>query len=486
MKMYPEHLMNNWVSVTPVEEMAKTEYDVLIIGTGAGGGAVTWRLCEQWGKSNKKIGVVETGDFLLPTQAANIPTMTSKREEKYHETIAKPLGETLPDFRGAKQVFAFGGRTLFWNTVSPRLNAFEISNWPVPFQEIEFYYNTAERVMNVTKQYTEGSSFTDIMLKRLHKNGYYEASATPLAAKLCPTLYGHKGSDVFFSSVSFFAEALNHRAVDLAVKTRAVQLLVHKDRVTGVQVISSEKKAYLIKAKKIVVSASTFETPRLLLHSGIKGRAIGHYLMNHSYVKASGKVSRREFPEVLGALGILIPSTLEKPYQIQLRGPDGYFWHHPYEVQPLTKELEIDFLCFGEVEPRFANKVTLDTNRKDEFGVPEISVDFSFSEKDQAIIRQIAAAVKQISLSCGIKLNSDFQASSVCLMPPGDLNHDSGTCRMGEDPSTSVVNKYGEVHGVKGLYIADNSVLPSIGAANLTLTTAALAIRTADYIISQE
>ena len=56
---------------------------------------------------------------------------------------------------------------------------------------------------------------------------------------------------------------------------------------------------------------------------------------------------------------------------------------------------------------------------------------------------------------------------------------------MGDDPATSATNQYGQIHGVPGLYVADNSVLRLTGAANPTLTTVALAIRTADYILSQ-
>ncbi|MDQ1005281.1 choline dehydrogenase-like flavoprotein [Neobacillus niacini] len=473
-------MRNNWIPPTPLEQMANTEYDVLIIGTGAGGGAVTWRLCEQWGENGKKIGVVESGDFLLPTQAANIPTMNSERMGKLHEYVSKPLGKFNPEFQGAKQVFAFGGRTLFWNAISPRMNLFELVDWPVTFQEMESYYDIAERVMNVSKKYTEGSSLTEILLNRLQQSGVTEATATPIAADLGPAIYGQEGSDVFFGAINFFAKALNHRQIDLTVKTRAVKVLVENGEVVGVKVISSEKKPYILKAKTVVLSASTFETPRLLLHSGIQGQAIGHYLMNHSFVLANGTISREEFPEPLGTLSILIPSTRERHYQIQLRGPNGYFWYQPYQVKPFVHELEITFFGSGEVEPRFENKVTLDPNRKDEFGVPEVQIDFSFSEKDLSIIREIAGAIEQVSSFCGIN------KPSICLMPPGDQNHDSGTCRMGDDPSTSAVNRYGQLHGIKGLFVADNSVFPSIGAANLTLSTAALAIRTADYIIRQE
>lgn len=50
-----------WIPLVSLEKMEQTEYDVLIIGTGAGGGAVLWRLCEQWGANEKRIGVVEAG-----------------------------------------------------------------------------------------------------------------------------------------------------------------------------------------------------------------------------------------------------------------------------------------------------------------------------------------------------------------------------------------------------------------------------------------
>lgn len=466
--------------------MANTEYDVLIIGTGAGGGAATWRLCEQWGKNEKKVGVVESGDFLLPTQAANIPTMNSERMNKLHEYISKPLGKFNPEFQGAKQVFAFGGRTLFWNAITPRLNQFELAQWPVMVQEMDSYYRIAERVMNVSREYTKDSQITEILLNRLQRKGLTEAAPSPIAAELGLGIYGQEGSDVFFGAIDFFTKALNHRRFDLTVKTRAVQVLVDHGKVVGVKVISSDKKTYILKAKTVVLSASTFETPRLLLHSGIQGQAIGHYLMNHSFVLATGTISRDKFPDPLGTLSMLIPSTKERHYQIQLRGPNRYFWYQPYQTKSFHQELDIHFLCSGEVEPRFENKITLDSYRTDEFGVPEIQIHFSFSEKDKAIIREIAGAIEQISSICGINMTSKTGQHSICLMPPGDQNHDSGTCRMGNDPSTSVVNRYGQIHGVKGLYVADNSVFPSIGSANLTLTTVALAIRTADYIIHQD
>lgn len=466
--------------------MAETEYDVLIAGTGMGGGAVLWRLCEQWKNSGKRIGVIERGGPILPAQARNLPMMDNERLDRFFYDVSKPLPGSFPAYAGGRQLFALGGRTLFWNMISPRMSLSEIAGWPVSLEEMDAYYYIAEEAMNVTHNYTQGSSLTEILLGRLHRNGFPEAMAVPMAVDLQPRIYAEPDSDVFFSSMGFLAQALNRRPFDLAVRARVVQVLVDKGKVTGVQVMSPDRKIYNLKAKNVVLSASTFETPRLLLHSGIHGRAIGHYLTNHSSIRATGRISRAEFPEVLGTLGILMPGTAERHYQIQLRGPDSYDWYQTYQEKRLMEELEILFLAYGRVESRFENMITLDSNRKDEYGVPEIRVHFSYSDTDQAVILQAMAAVNHLSSALGITLIPRVGQSAIYLMPPGDLHHDSGTCRMGGDPATSATDRYGQIHGVSGLYIADNSVLPSVGTANVALTTAALAIRTADYIIRQE
>lgn len=482
----PADFLTHWIPLTPLEKMAETEYDVLIVGTGAGGGAVLWRLCEQWQQSGKRIGIIERGGPLLPTQARNLPTMNSSRLLRLFYETSTPLPGSLPDYANARQLFALGGRTLFWNTISPRMSLSETAEWPVSPEELEAYYTIAEEVMNVTQDFTQGSSMTAALLKRLHQLGIPEAKAVPMAADLRSRIYAEPDSDVFFSTMDFLAKALNDRPFDLAVQTRAVEVLTDKGNAAGVKVISPDNKTFTLRAKTVVLSASTFETPRLLLNSGIQGRAIGHYLSNHSPFFAVGTMSRKEFPDPLGTLGILIPGTAASNCQIQLRGPDGYDWHQSFQQVPFADELEILILANGRVESRFENKVTLDPNRKDVNGVPEIRIDYSYSEKDQAVRRQTVAAINRISSALGISLLSQEGQPAILAIPPGDYHHDSGTCRMGDDPSTSATNRYGQIHGVSGLYVADNSVLPSVGTANVTLTTVALALRTADHIIRQE
>jgi hypothetical protein len=60
----PPEYIENWIPLTSLETMADNEYDVLIVGTGAGGGTMLWRLCEQWRNSGKRIGIIERGDIV--------------------------------------------------------------------------------------------------------------------------------------------------------------------------------------------------------------------------------------------------------------------------------------------------------------------------------------------------------------------------------------------------------------------------------------
>ncbi|MBD2872077.1 GMC oxidoreductase [Paenibacillus arenilitoris] len=474
----------NWIPLADAEEMAETEYDVLIVGSGAGGGAALWRLCEQWGNNNKRIGIVERGPLYLPTHVANIATINGDNFRVYAPPeITDLIGNRLPQYPGMKLVYAAGGRTILWGAITPRIPNFEIADWPVSIEEMEMYYNIAEEVMSVTTTYTKGSSITQILLERLRENGFYNANDIPIAADLDQTKFGRLHSNVFFSSILFMARALSRRPFDLAVNTYAAEVITEGGKAAGVRVMTSDKKSYILKAKTVILSASALQTPRILLNSGIAGRAIGRYLTNHSYLIATASVSTTGFPEPLGALGIIVPESEDRPYRLQLQGPEQYFNYH-YDKKPIKDEWEISFFgASGKVESRYENRVYIDPSRVDEYGMPELQVEFSYSEKDEAILYQMYESIQQASAAMKLRLAKINDALAICLMPPGADNHEFGTCRMGDDPLTSATDRYGQIHGVEGLYVADNSVLPSTGASNPTLSTVALAIRTADYIV---
>jgi choline dehydrogenase-like flavoprotein len=479
----PVDYLDQWIPLTPIEEMENTDYDVLIVGTGAGGSAVLWRLCERLRESGKRIGIVDAGGLLLPTHSQNLPTMNVERFVRYftNPKISIPIGKRIPDFPAATLLYALGGRTLFWSGVSPRMHPSVLEKWPVSVKEMNGYYNIAEEIMRVSRNYTMGSSITEALLNRLWEAGFTEASGFPLAADVTPTKYGQIHSNVFYSSMNLFGTSLNLRPFDLAVNARVVKVLHENGKAVGVQVMNPDKKSFFLKSKNVVLSAGALDTPRILLYSGIQGRAIGHYLTNHSFLLAHGVLDRADFPEILGTLGILIPQTDNQPYQIQLYGPGDDFWYS-YEVLPLKSELGVRFEGFGIVESRYENQVYLDPNILDEYGVPVIQIKYSNSERDKEIIDQVAQGIMQVSSIIKAPIVSRNGHIDLCMLPPGQDNHVSGTCRMSTSSFDGGTNPYGEVFGVSGLFVADNSVLPPIGASNPTLTTIALAIRTADYI----
>jgi len=135
-------------------------------------------------------------------------------------------------------VYALGGRSLFWNAATPRLIESELCKWPIDPEELDMYYGIAEKALHVTTNYANGSAMQRVLLKRLQDDDIFEAIDMPLAF------------DMF-------------------------------DSRPGVEVISPDKRKHIIRAKNIIVSASTLETPRLLLNSGVPGPSIGWYLTDH-------------------------------------------------------------------------------------------------------------------------------------------------------------------------------------------------------------
>ncbi|MGE8082084.1 GMC oxidoreductase [Peribacillus loiseleuriae] len=474
---------NNWIPTKTLSEMSGTEYDVLIVGSGPGGGAVLQRLCQLWKKQGaKKIGILEKGDKLFHSHGQNIPTqnVNTSRDQliAYNSTT---IGDRLPQFSGARMIYALGGRSLLWNCATPRPIDEELRKWPIHPRELDVYYRTAERLLHVTTDWAKGSSLQEQMLRRLHAAGILEAQDMPLALDLAPSRQGEVHSNAWYSSINAMAAALFDRPYDLAVDAYVYRVRTQGGKVSGVDVYDADKKSHRIRAKNVVVSASTLETPRLLLNSNIKGDAIGRYLTGHVSMIGIGTVSRRQFSDRLGNVSILKFETEDDPYQIQILGPDQYWSYPQFEDKALKDQLMIVYAAFGRVEPRRENRVYIDQSQKDEYGVPMQQVQYSLSNKDRQTAEQVEQGIRRSAAAMGVTLDE----STLVLRPPGADMHEASTSRMGNDPATSATNPHGQIHGVQGLYVADNSVLPTLTGAGPTLSGSALAIRLADYIVRQ-
>ena len=192
------------------------------------------------------------------------------------------------------------------------------------------------------------------------------------------TQFGQVHSNPAFSSINFIANALNVRPFDLSVGTRALEVFTEKGKVAGIKVMTWDGKTYVISARTVILSASTLETPRILLHSGIPGEAIGRYLVDHIFVSAEATAQRREFPEVLGTSKIYVPDSEERRFHMLLLGPN---YRQRFVELSAADSMDFLFYSYGPAEPRFENRVFLSPTHIDAYGVPRIDIEFRLAAK---------------------------------------------------------------------------------------------------------
>ena len=130
--------------------------------------------------------------------------------------------------------------------------------------------------------------------------------------------------------------------------------------------------------------------------------------------------------------------------------------------------------------PDRRNRVWLDENRRDEWGIPILNIDCEHRENEQAMIRAMSTDAVEMLEAAGLQ---NIQTSAR-LAPPGLLIHEMGTARMGDDPSTSVLNKYNQAHDVPNLFVTDGSAMASSACQNPSLTYMALTARASSIAVA--
>jgi choline dehydrogenase-like flavoprotein len=152
-------------------------------------------------------------------------------------------------------------------------------------------------------------------------------------------------------------------------------------------------------------------------------------------------------------------------------------WGRPFAQAMESYDRMAGMWIVGEDMPQEQNRVTLHAVEKDQYGLPVPNVAFSDHPNDEAMR---AHAYKQ-----GSAIYEAVGAKKVYLTPPYPSTHNLGTNRMSENARDGVVNKWGQTHDIKNLFVSDGSVFTTGAAENPTLTIVALAIRQADHIASE-
>jgi choline dehydrogenase-like flavoprotein len=137
--------------------------------------------------------------------------------------------------------------------------------------------------------------------------------------------------------------------------------------------------------------------------------------------------------------------------------------------------------AFGEMLPYHENKITLDKEKKDKWGLPVLNVDCEIKENERKMRVDMMADAKEMLEVAGIKDVHTYDNEYF----PGMGIHEMGTARMGRDPKTSVLNGNNQVWDAKNVFVTDGACMTSAACQNPSLTYMALTARACDFAVKE-
>ena len=287
-----------------------------------------------------------------------------------------------------------------------------------------------------------------------------------------------------------------------------------KQRAKGVRIIDTESKETIeFFANIIFCNASTLGTTAILLNStsnrfpnglGNDSGELGHNLMDHHYrLGAMGGYDGFEDQYYKGRRpnGIFIPRFRNLD---ETTRSDKFIRGYDYQgsagrgnwgggtngegVGAVFKDSlfspggwGMTLVGFGECLPYHDNHVTLDTDKKDKWGLPTLTVDAEFKENEMTMREQIKIDAVEMLEAAGLKNVKPFDYAGGI----GVGVHEMGTARMGRDPKTSVLNGHNQLHAVPNVFVTDGACMTSSSCVNPSITYMALTARAVDYAVNE-
>lgn len=291
-------------------------------------------------------------------------------------------------------------------------------------------------------------------------------------------------------------------------------LMFNKDKAkaTGVRVIDTNTgETVEYKAKVVFLCASTLGSTQILLQStsdrfpnGFANGSgeLGRNLMDHLFALGSFadfEGDEDKFYKGQRPGGIYIPrfrNVWDKhPDFVRGYGFQGGGSRAGWERGLNQPGIGIDFkksltesgvwkmalFGFGEILPYHSNKVQLNPNKKDIYGLPTLYIETKHGENETAMKKDIFATAKEMLEAAGGTNIFQFDGQA----PMGSGIHEMGTARMGNDPKTSVLNRWNQCHEAKNVFVTDGSCMTSASCVNPSLTYMALTARAVDYAVKE-
>jgi choline dehydrogenase-like flavoprotein len=141
----------------------------------------------------------------------------------------------------------------------------------------------------------------------------------------------------------------------------------------------------------------------------------------------------------------------------------------------------LSFYGFGECLPNRENRVTLDPEVRDRWGIPSLRIHMKWGENERALLKDMAVTAAEMLEAAGARDIELTQEDN----PPGLTIHEMGTARMGRDPKTSVLNAFNQAHDVPNLFVTDGSAMTSSSCVNPSITYMMLTARACDYAVRE-
>tara|TARA_Y100001980_G_C14556376_1_gene347633 strand:+ start:3757 stop:5469 length:1713 start_codon:yes stop_codon:yes gene_type:complete len=286
-------------------------------------------------------------------------------------------------------------------------------------------------------------------------------------------------------------------------------------RATGVRIIDSETHEVIeYKSKIVFLCASTVASTSILMQSrsneypnglGNESGELGHNIMDHHFqVGAGGQSDNHKDKYYLGRRpnGIYIPrfrniggktdqKDFVRGYGYQGGGNRGGNLNESanefgYGAEFKKSILEpgswsIGMTAFGEILPHHDNKMFMDFDKKDKWGLPTVTFDAKIRENEINMRKDMKEQAMEMLENAGFKNVYGYDNNYGF----GLGIHEMGTARMGRDPKTSVLNKFNQIHNVPNVFVTDGSSLTSGSCVNPSLTYMALTARAADYAVKE-
>ena len=509
-----------------------SHYDVIIIGSGAGGGTLARHLAP----SGKKILILERGDY-VPREKENWVSKSVFLDNRYHakdEWLDKDGNGFHPGTN-----YNVGGNTKFYGAALFRFRKEDFSEikhaggispaWPIAYEDLAPYYLKAEQMYEVhgnrgedpteppdSNPFPHPAVSHEPRIQELHDD-LVKLGHTPFHVPLGVMLDEgdrHKSKCIRCNSCDGFPCLVNAKAdaqvcgVDPALEYANVELATHAyvqrletdasgKTVTGV-VVDLNGETVTLSADLVVVSCGAVNSAALLLRSANEkhpnGLANGsdrvgrHYMAhNNSTILAISKTPNPtvfqktialndfyhrsddwEFP--LGHI-----SMIGKTDADVLKGGAPKF--APHLALEVLAAHSIDFWLTSEDLPLAENRVTL---------TPEGKIKLSYTPNNLEGHERLQAKLKSLLKDIGIEdhtIHNDIYLGK--QIPIAGCAHQNGTIRFGSDPTQSVLDTNCKAHELDNLYVVDGSFFPSSAAVNPALTIIANALRVGDHLLER-